>query len=214
MGHVARHVGGIYKTPKMVEDAGPVYEIEPEAKQKEAVDFLNKQLFATPSWLINNDIYSRTGLSGLSVIGNIQDNMLNRLLSSRTLNKLVDAEAAQGNNAYQVIELLNDLKKGIWSELAARKPIDMYRRNLQKSFINVLSNLVNPPAPQTISIQGITLTTSSGIDKSDVVSVVKAHLASLKNEINAAAAGIADPMSKYHLQDISKRIDKALNPKD
>jgi hypothetical protein len=39
-------------------------------------------------------------------------------------------------------------------------------------------------------------------------------LAALKNEINAASAGIADPMSKYHLQDVLKRIDKALNPKD
>ena len=215
MGHVARHVGGIYKTPKMVEDAGPVYETEPEAKQKEAVDFLNKQLFATPSWLINNDIYSRTGLTGLLVIGNIQDNILNRLLSSRTLNKLVDAEAAQGNNAYQVIELLNDLKKGIWTELAVRKPIDIYRRNLQKSYVNILSNLVNPlAAAQTISIPGVTIITTSGNDKSDVISVVRAHLAALKNEINAASAGIADPMSKYHLQDVSKRIDKALNPKD
>ncbi len=214
MGHVARNVGGIYKTPKMVEEQGAVYEIEPAAKQKEAVDFLNKQLFATPSWLINQDIFSRTGSTGLSVVGNIQDNILNRLLSIRTLNKLVDAEEAQGKNAYKVIELLNDLKKGIWTELAARKPIDIYRRNLQKSYISVLNNLINPPAPQTISIQGITISTSSGSDKSDVISVVRAHLATLKNEINAASAAIADPMTKYHLQDVSKRIDKALNPKD
>jgi hypothetical protein len=215
MGHVARNVGGIYKTPKMVEDAGPVYEIEPEAKQKEAVDFLNKQLFATPSWLINNDIYSRTGLSGLSVIGNIQDGMLNRLLSNRTLNKLVEAEASLGNNAYQVIELLNDLKKGIWSELAARKAVDIYRRNLQKSYVNILSNLLKPPPPsQTMVTTGISITISGGSDKTDVISVVKAHLSALRNEINTAGAVIADPMTKYHLQDISKRIDKALNPND
>lgn len=214
MGHVAKYVGGIMETPKMVEEQGPVYEIVPEAKQKEAVDFLNKQLFTTPTWLINQDIYSRIGLNGLTVIGNVQDNMLGRLFSNRTLNKLVDAEAAQGNNVYQVVELLNDVKKGIWSELAARKPIDIYRRNLQKSYISILSNLINPPPPQTISIQGITLTTSQVNEKSDVISVVKAHLTGLKNEINAAAAAIADPMSKYHLQDVSKRIDKALNPKD
>jgi Met-zincin len=176
---------------------------------------LNKQLFATPSWLINNDIYSRTGLSGLSVIGNIQDNMLNRLLSVRTLNKLVDAESAQGNNAYQVIELLNDLKKGIWSELPARKPVDIYRRNLQKSYISILSNIINPPTSQPITIApGITINLSTGSDKSDIISVVRAHLAALKNEVNAAAVAIADPMTKYHLQDVSKRIDKALNPKD
>jgi hypothetical protein len=44
--------------------------------------------------------------------------------------------------------------------------------------------------------------------------VVLAHLASLRSEINAGASVIADPMTKYHLQDLSKRIDKALNPKD
>jgi hypothetical protein len=110
---------------------------------------------------------------------------------------------------------LGDLKKGIWSELAARKPVDIYRRNLQKSYINVLSNLVNPPPPQQVSVApGVTITISSGNDKTDVVSVVKAHLAMLRAEINSAAASIPDQMTKYHLQDLSKRIDKALNPKD
>lgn len=215
MGHVAKYVGGVMETPKMVEEAGPVYEIVPEAKQKEAVDFLNKQLFTTPTWLVNQDIYSRTGQSGLSIVGNIQDNTLNRMLSNRNLNKLVDAEAAQGASAYQVVELLGDLKKGIWSELAAKKPVDIYRRNLQKSYVNILKNLINPPAPsQTTVAPGITISVSGGSDKTDVISVVKAHLAALRNEINAAAAAIADPMTKYHLQDVSKRIDKVLNPKD
>jgi hypothetical protein len=141
--------------------------------------------------------------------------MLNRLLSNRTLNKLVEAEASLGNNAYQVIELLNDLKKGIWSELAARKAVDIYRRNLQKSYVNILSNLLKPPPPsQTMVTTGISITISGGSDKTDVISVVKAHLSALRNEINTAGAVIADPMTKYHLQDISKRIDKALNPND
>jgi hypothetical protein len=53
----------------------------------------------------------------------------------------------------------------------------------------------------------------SSYDKSDVKSVVRAHLASLKTEVNNAEGGISDTMSKYHLQDISKRIDNILNPK-
>jgi hypothetical protein len=214
MGHVTKYVGGIMETPKSVEEQGPVYELVAEAKQKEAVNFLNKNLFATPVWLINQDIFSRAGLNGLTIIGNIQDNALGHLLGSRTLGKLVDAEAVQGNNAYQVIELLNDLKKGIWSELAARKPIDIYRRNLQKSYINTLSNLANPPAIAPITIApGITISTVTN-DKSDIKSVVRAHLAALRTEINAAAAATTNPMTKYHLQDISKRIDNALNPKE
>ena len=213
MSHVAKYVGGIMETPKMVEESGPVYEIEPKAKQKEAVDFLNKQLFTTPAWLINQDIFSRINGNGLNIVGNIQDNILSRLLSSRTFNKLIDAEAANGSNAYQVTELLSDLKRGIWSELPARKSIDVYRRNLQKSYINLLGDLVNPPyGSQTITIPGITFSITT-VDKSDIKSVVRAHLASLKTEVNAAAANTSDIMSKYHLLDVSNRIDNILNPK-
>ncbi|MGQ0737940.1 MAG: zinc-dependent metalloprotease [Bacteroidota bacterium] len=215
IGHVAKYVGGIMETPKMVEEAGPVYEIVSEAKQKEAVDFINKQLFTTPAWVINQDVFSKTGESGIRVIGNLQDNALGRLLSSRNLLKLVDAEAALGNNAYQVTELLSDLKKAIWAEVAARKPIDMYRRNLQKSYVNSLITLIAPAAPATTTVGTFTITTgSSAADKSDMKSVVIAHLASLRADIIAATPAIADPMSKYHLQDVAKRIDKALNPKD
>lgn len=210
MGHVTKYVGGIMETPKMVEEQGSVYEIVAEAKQKEAVDFLNKQLFATPTWLLNQDIFSKTGLTGTLIIGNVQDNMLNRLLSSRTFGKLLDAEAVLGNNAYQLTELLGDLKKGIWSELAARKPIDIYRRNLQKSYITTLGGLLAPSS--SVTVGGTTITI--GNDKSDIKSVVRAHLAALRAEVNAAAAGTADAMSKYHLQDIAKRIDNLLNPKD
>ena len=101
------------------------------------------------------------------------------------------------------------------SELPTRKTVDIYRRNLQKSYINItLCNLANPPKPTTASVNGFTITTSSSADKSDVSSVLRGHLTSLKSEINAAAAGTADLMTKYHLQDLSKRIDNALNAKD
>jgi hypothetical protein len=212
--HVARNVGGIYKTPRVVEDSQPVYEFTPKIKQAEAVAFLQQQLFTTPTWLINNDIFGRTGSSSLTIIGNIQDNALNRLFSGSTLNKLINAETAIGSSAYKMTDLFSDMKKGIWSELGARKPIDVYRRNLQKSYINVLSNLLSP-AEITINIGGgaANVVPSLNTDKSDIKSLVRAHLASLRTEVNAAAAAMTDPMSKYHLQDVSKRIDDALNPK-
>ena len=214
MGHVSRNVGGIYKTPRVVEDAEPVYEFEPKAKQAEAVAFINQQLFATPTWLVSNDIYAKTGASPLTVIGNIQDNTLNRFFSANTLNKLINAETALGNNAYRMTDLFNDVKKGVWSELSSRKTIDVYRRNLQKSYVNILSNLLNP-AEITINLGGggFNFAPSVNTDKSDIKSLVRAHLTSLKAEVTAAAAAMADPMSKYHLQDIAKRIDEALNPK-
>lgn len=216
MGHVTKYVGGIMETPKRVEESGPVYEIVSEAKQREAVEFLQKNLFTTPTWLINYDIFSKTGINPVSIIGNIQDNMLGRMLSTRTLTKLLDAEAAQGKAAYQITELLTELKKGIFSELPVRKPIDIYRRNLQKSYVNMLSNILNPVAGSPSgSGGGITITVSSSVstDKSDIKSVTRAHLQQLRAEAKAAAAIVSDEMSRYHLSDIVTRIDNALEPK-
>jgi hypothetical protein len=217
MSHAAKHVGGVMETPKMVEEDGPVYEIVPKAKQKEAVDFLNKQLFSTPTWLIDNDIFSKTGINAISTIGTLQDNVLNRLLATRNLSKLIDAEAQKGNSAYTMADLFSDLKKGIWSELPGRARIDVYRRNLQKTYVGILDDLLNPP--RSTASAGIVIMVLGGgstinTDRSDVRSVVRAHLTSLRNEVKAAAAGTTDIMSRYHLQDIAIRIDKALDPKE
>ncbi|MCZ2459968.1 MAG: zinc-dependent metalloprotease [Chitinophagales bacterium] len=216
MGHVLRNVAGIYKTPKTVEQSGAVYEFTPKSIQSRAVSFLNQQLFATPSWLINNEINSKTGNNPLVTIGNIQTSVLNRLFNNNILGKLITAEAELGNNAYKMTDLFSDLKKGIWSELAARKPIDVYRRNLQKSYVETLINLLNPPAAAsggvTIRLGG-PATPSLNPNNSDIKSFIRAHLSTLRGESTVAAASISDPMTKYHLQDVAKRIDNALNPK-
>jgi len=217
MGHVAKNIAGIYETPKMVEEAGAIYEFVPKAKQKEAVDFLNKQLFNTPVWLADNNIYNRIGGSPLITIGNIQESILNRLFSANTLSKLIQSEAAQENQAYTISELFSDLKKGIWSELTSKKKIDVYRRNLQKSYVNILANIIAPPktSETTIIINfGGTARPQLNADKSDIKSMVRAHLTSLRNEIRSAIPSIPDEMSRYHLQDVVTRIDNALNPKD
>ena len=217
MGHVSRNVGGICLTPKTVEQSGAVYEYVQKTKQKGAVDFLNKQLFTTPIWLADNKVYDRIGGTPLVTIGNIQDNALNRLFSTSTMNKLIQFEAEEGSKAYSVTEMFSDVKKGIWSELSTKKKIDVYRRNLQKSYINILSNIIAPPktSETTIVINfGGTSRPQLNVDKSDIKSIVRAHLITLRTEIKAAIPTMPDEMSRYHLQDVVTRIDDALNPKD
>lgn len=214
IGHVVKYIGGIMETPKMVEESGPVYENVSEAKQREAVEFLNKQLFATPTWLLNQDIFDKTGLNGLTVVGRIQDNAFSSIISNYTLTKLSNAEAAIGNKAYQITELLADLKKGIWSELPARKPVDIYRRQLQKSYVSTLASLLKVAPPVSMSSGGISLTITQMPDKSDISSVIRGHLTALRTEILAALSGTTEIMTKYHLQDLAKTIDNALNPKN
>ena len=213
-GHVAKYVGGIMETPKTVEQEGPIYEIVSKAKQKEAVSYLNKQLFSTPKWMINDDILFRTGQSALTIIGSAQDNMLNRLLNARNLGKLMDAEASMGSKAYRMTDLLSDMKAGICAEVATRQATDIYRRNLQKSYVMALTRLVDGGnAAGSMGLGGFVVQVGPSTDKTDMKSVIKAHLGALRTEFQSAAAVVADPMTRYHWKDLSDRIDQALNPR-
>jgi hypothetical protein len=215
MGHVAKNIGGIMETPKMIEQQGPVYEYTPKEVQKEAMTFLGKNILSTPTWLINNDIYNKMGGSPVTTIGIRQESILNSLLSTSRMGRIMQAEAAQGNNAYTLSEMMNDLQRLVWSELTTRKPIDVYRRNLQKVYVERLGSIVNPAAAAPNPFGGIVFSFGPSIDakKTDIMSVVKGTLRSLKAEVTAAIPTATDKMSRYHLQDVLDRINKILDPK-
>lgn len=213
MGHVAKNIGGVQTTPKMQEEGGVILAFTPKAKQKEAMQFLQEQLFKTPSWLVQSNIASLTGTNSLTTIVGMQSSVLSRLLGNNTLNKLFRYEASDAD-AYSANEMITDLRKGIWSELATRKSIDIYRRNLQKAFVErLITNLQtdNNPPPAAFAAFGIT---SANYSKTtDAISVVKMQLRSLQTEIRAALPTYKEASSKAHLMDVNDRITEALDTK-
>lgn len=210
MGHVVKNVGGVYETPKSVEQVGEdVYEPAPKETQKEAVAFLNKELFATPDWLLNPAILNKINNPvAADYVTTVQINVLNSLLSVNRLNRMsITANRYGAKNVYTADVMMDDLKNGVWSELTTHKAIDGYRRSLQKAYIEALSKIVNPgDVPANPSIV-------NNVWNTDAVSVARAQLVSLKKQIDGAIAATSDKMSKYHLQDASDRIKKALDPK-
>jgi hypothetical protein len=211
MNHVARNVGGYYETYKSVDQDGLVFEPTPRATQKEAVTFLHKQLFETPTWLADKEILNRINAPTGNQVGGIQDNVLGSLLSAGRLNNMVQA-GNRFENTYSIDEYYNDLRKGIFSELPARKPIDNYRRNLQKGYVDRMIGLLNP-TPVASSAGGFSLSFGPDVRRTDISSLTRAHLSSLRSEIAAAAPQTTDKMSRYHLEDLSDRIRRALDPK-
>src|SRR5258708_10403291 len=100
MGHVVKHVGGIQETFKSVEHPGDTYEVTPRATQKEAVDFLNKQLFVTPTWLLNKEILNKFSNPGSSEqVSTVQANVLRGLLSSARLFRMSGGPGRFGSAA-------------------------------------------------------------------------------------------------------------------
>ena len=176
--------------------------------------FLQKQLFTTPTWLLDKSILDRISSPVNDRLSQLQDQVLGSLLSTGRLQRLSNSANRDAANAYRLDEFMDDLRKGVWSELAARKPIDNYRRNLQKSFVERLGSIVAPASSNSGS-GGIVISFGPMVDpkKTDIYSVAKANLRQLKADITGALAGYTDRMSKMHLQDLQERIERILNPK-
>lgn len=213
VGHVSYNFGGIYETLKKNDQAGVVYEYVSKATQKEAMDFVNKQVFITPTWLISKDISDKTNTNFGTVILSLQEGALNKMLNTNTMGKMLNAESANGAAAYTVNDLLTDLKQNVFTELGSKKPIEIYRRNLQKAYVERLNTLINPPAATGNANAGYAAPQAVDTKKSDLLSYLKGHSRELKASVDAAAVGMTDKTTKYHLQDLSDRLKNILDPK-
>jgi hypothetical protein len=214
IGHSTTYLGGVYTDLKTTEQEGPVYTVVPKALQKEAMAFIQKNLFTTPTWLLNKSILDKVTSPVEEKLSGLQDSWLNSLLNPMRLNRLITSTNRDAS-AYTLDEYITDLKKGIWSELPARAPIDNYRRNLQKAFVERLSSLAAITAAPGGGSGGIIISFGPSVDikKTDIMSVARGTLRALKAEIAAAIPAYGDKMSRYHLQDLNERIDRVLNPR-
>lgn len=214
MFHVTANVGGVYETFKSSVQPEPVYEVTPKAKQKQAVAFLHEQLFETPHWLIAKTILDRTKNPGDgNAVASVQEATLNNLVRYDRLNRMQESVARFGHqDAYSAMELLTDVQKGLFEEVGNKKPIDIYRRRLQKSYVDKLTRMVNPSTTGTLVIASSNTANLSAndISKTDIPAIAREQLRLLRAKISGSLGSTSDQMSRIHLADLNERIKDAL----
>lgn len=215
MGHVSSNIGGVYEYFKTSDQDGAVYIHVPKEHQKRALQFVNDELFKTPNWLIDENIISKTQHSGvIERIRGLQVRTLNRVLKIGRLTRMIENETLNGNKAYTLLQMMGDLRKGIWSEVYANKTIDPYRRNLQRAHLDRLDFLLNKAKDQKAakSDRGYFKQTAVTINQSDIKPVVRGELKRLQRDIKRSIPSARNTITRYHLQDAVDRIDTILNP--
>jgi hypothetical protein len=214
MGHVTANIGGVYEYYKTSNQEGAVYTHVTKSHQKNALDFINKELFSTPTWMIDKNIYAKTQFSGaIEKIGSVQTRTLYNILDSGRMARMIENQTMNGSKAYSLVAMFSDLRKGVWSELYTGKTIDTYRRNLQRAHINRLDYLLNTAKNQRGANRGYFKQSTVNIGQSDIKAMVRGELNRIKREIRAAVSKASNTTSRYHLQDAIARIDMALDPK-
>ncbi|WP_422105844.1 zinc-dependent metalloprotease [Winogradskyella sp.] len=211
MGHVANNIGGVYENYKAAGQEGVVYTPVAKDHQKRAMAFLQKQLFDTPEWLIDKNIFDRIQYSGsVDRIRAIQARSLNTVLSLGKMQRLTEAHTYD-SNAYSLPEMMKDLRQGIWSELRSGKKIDTYRRNLQRAHIDRLAYLMTAKNQSGRTFSPYIKATAVNTSQSDIRAVVRAELKALRSQLRNARGG--DAMSRIHIADAIERVNAILDPK-
>ncbi len=167
---VSRYVGGmnVSRSHKGDKDAKPPYTPIDVAKQREALAFIEEQVFSDKPFQFPPEIYQylasanwdHWGVKTLSradfpihdVIVRWQTQILVHLTSTTVLQRIHDTELkmAVDKDVLTTAELLERLTKSIFSEVdqvkegdySNRKPaISSIRRNLQRTYLKLLSNI-------------------------------------------------------------------------
>ena len=214
--HVATLIGGGTVQYKSGSQPGPVYTAMPRARQKEAMQFLNQEVFRTPAYLIQPEIASRIEAGGMVTrINGAQSRVLNNVLNDGRMNRLLEQEELNPRGAYPLAEMLDDLRRGIWAEVygGGAPDADVYRRELQSDFLAVIDRKLNPPSAPTTTQQSQFGQQQEPLSE-DAKSHLRGTLATLRADIQRAIPRTSDRATRLHLQGAVHRIDNILDPND
>lgn len=209
MGHVTNNIGGIYQYYKTSDQDGAVYTHVKKSYQQNCMNFLQNQLFETPEWMINKEILNKIEFAGITNrIRSTQSRTLNSLLDFGKMARLIENEAINGKNAYSLIEMMTDLRKGIFNEVYKNKTIDVYRRNLQLAYLDRISYLMSNEQGSTPS-WARNYVTSVKVSQSDIRTVAANQLIELRKDLKKHK-NKSDKMTKMHLEMVQNKISSIL----
>jgi hypothetical protein len=207
IGHVSKWVGGVYETPQRVEDGKPVRVFVDKAKQKEAMEWLDKYLFEVPTWIVPDKIVYKTVRKPEYVLDGCFKQAFNALLSKRLLMNINEDMLQNGANAYSMTEFFNDLNKNVMGAMPTDPAMAIYKRVEQKAYVNALCALMKGDTAGMAMMRA--MGGSATNDDGDVMSAVYYQLKTLKTRLQASAA--TDMLTKAHNDYLVSMIDGTLD---
>ncbi|WP_172916123.1 zinc-dependent metalloprotease [Capnocytophaga canimorsus] len=150
--HVLSNIGGMYLNNMVFADGQKNYQAVPYHLQKQAVDYLNKNVFSIPQWLFfNKEILAKTYPIKDTPIGNYETSayalareyqyaILYEAFDDERLLRLMEAQwvTSEQEKTYSVEELFADVRNHIFAKTRKRKSLSVLERMTQKNYVDGL----------------------------------------------------------------------------
>ena len=214
MGHVTSNIGGVYEYNKTYEQEGAVYTHVRKSHQVNSLTFLHQQLFSTPKWIINQSIINKIKSAGtINKIRSMQVRTLNQVLSFDRLARVIENQTLNGQSAYDIMSLMDDLSSGLWKEVKQGKTPDTYRRNLQRAHLERLAYLLTEEQKLSTNQRRYGGITQVDVSQSDIRVAARASLRKLYKLVKSKRK-TAKGIGKAHLEDAKSQIATILKLED
>jgi len=210
IGHVTTNIGGIYEDLKSNDQEGSVYNHVPKNVQKKAIYFLNEHVFSSLDWLVDKNVLNKIeNIGAQERIRVIQNYALNRVFDYSRLSRMIENKLINGNLSYSIQEMILDINKGIWGDLSNTNPIELYKRNLQKSYINIFIDMMENEKTQSNYYKRFGANIK--FSESDIRPIILGELKDLQEKFNIKSKKTKDKETRNHLQYLKMMIDKVIN---
>ena len=212
--NIAKYIGGMYHSRHHVGDPGGdnPFKIVPAEKQRDALNFILNRILTADAFNFDPDLLnklapgrdwdfkgtvwrmSRIDFPIHDYIRWVQSGAIYRLHHPRIFARVRDNELKfpKGESVYTLSEHFQKITTSLWSELEQNKNINSFRRDLQKSHVEVLS---------------IILLNEKNYFHSDAVALARASLRTLHSDIKESLeTGYFDDYTQAHLSESANKI--------
>ena len=197
--HVQRNLGGRYTNN--LPGLKP-HDYLPRSVQKEAIEWLGRNLFEAPLWLYPDEVVSRTGVKPMDEIRDRQSSVVALLLAPGMLYNIYSTSLCS-SEPYPLDEYLNDVFTAIWKPLNSSNELENnLRRQMQRSYLTFVGRMMTPESKDVANA-------NATFNRSDILLFMETHLDKVEEYVKRqlAVCGEGDLNSRHFtalLRDIKK----------
>ena len=176
------------------------HDIVPRELQREAIDWLARNVLEAPLWLYPKNVVGKLGVDYADEIRNRQQTIIAMMLSPNAIMNLQSSQYAS-EKAYSVDEYFNDIFDAVWKPLSDKdEENNSFRRQQQRSYVDFLGMAING----STGSDGLN---TSMAQRSDAVLYIEMHLDKVENYLKNVSQQ-PSTLNALHYKDLLLRVKK------
>jgi hypothetical protein len=209
LGHVLMNITGQYANNMPGKEPA---EALPKTVQKEAIDYVGRNIFTAPTWLYPENIITKTVTDPFREMKSSQSMALFQMFGLQTLSNIYSNSLTE-KGVYKLDDYLNDVFNTVWKPIDTTSQLSAsLRRSLQQEYLKDMENILMP-SNNILSSGAIIVnmppamlnTKNSNSVSSDVALYVQQHLDKVESYLKSQNLSGSD-INSLHYSDLLRRI--------